>query len=125
MLNDEGGACGSKCPYARKENPEECTGPPDGPGFIAPCFVCHGADEDCPECKGENRIELAGCPRKCIRPEHEDAIGATLRLELGILPAPGAWFDQAATFVQAWPLLAGELASWRQILQKRAQPKGG
>jgi hypothetical protein len=87
--------------------------------------VCHGTDELCEDCHGENRIELVGCPRKCIRPEHEQAVVATLQLERGILPAPGAWLDQSATFVAAFPLMAGELEAWRKILQKRAEAKGG
>lgn len=125
MLNDAGGACGEGCPHANRENPDACTGPPDGPGHIAPCFVCHGTDEACPECCGENRIEIVGCPRKCIGTEHEQAIVATINLERGILPAAGAWFDQSATFVAAFPLLSSELEAWRKILRKRTETKGG
>jgi len=36
-------------------------------------------------------------------------------VEQGILPDDGGWHDQAATWVQAHPILARELAHWREV----------
>lgn len=61
------------------------------------------------------------CPWALITPEHREAVVAITLMESGILPAAGAWMDQSATFVEAYPLLAMELAHWRDVAHKRAQ----
>jgi hypothetical protein len=88
---------------------------------IAPCFLCHGRQPDCPECHGENEIPIRTCPRRTIRSEHRTACLLVLELENGLLPAPGGLLDQAQTFVDAMPLLINELEHWRGVLHERAR----
>ena len=84
------------------------------------CPACGGKRESCAHCDGVGTIEIRECPFRLIEPKHSHAIIAALQMENGILPAPGAWLDQAATFVDAWPALANEIGHWRQKAHERA-----
>jgi len=92
-----------------------CDGPTEEPCHGARgCPVCDGSDPECPDCHGTNEIHWHECPWKLIEPVHERAIVAALHVEKGVLPSAGGWHDQAATFVQAWPTIAREIAHWRE-----------
>lgn len=88
--------------------------------MVIACPTCAGKDGSCVECGGTNRVEIPGCPRHRVTAQHEAAIHATLQMERGILPASGAWLDQSATFVDAFPVLLNELGHWRQVASKHA-----
>lgn len=90
---------------------------------ISPCFVCHGDRDDCAECRGTNEIPIFTCPNRLVRRVHQDAVLAVVQMESGVLPAPGGLYDQAATFVDALPLLMREIAHWRQVAMDRASKK--
>lgn len=115
-----GGICGDECPNRNKIDPTGCTGPPTGPSVVS-CLICAGHDGECPECHGLNRVEIAGCPRLRITKDHEAAVHAALQMEAGILPVAGAWLDQSATFVDAFPVLRNEVAHWRNVAAKHAK----
>lgn len=74
-------------------------------------------------CSGTNAMPVFRCPWKLITREHREAVVAVTMIEHGILPAAGAWLDQSATFVEAYPLLLRELSHWRDVESKRKSSK--
>lgn len=66
---------------------------------------------------------MRDCPRRRVGAAHFAAIDAIVQMEFGILPAAGGMEDQAATFVEAFPLLLGELKHWRDVAQEVAQQR--
>ncbi|MBL8752272.1 MAG: hypothetical protein JNK15_03140 [Planctomycetes bacterium] len=48
---------------------------------------------------------------------------ATTLVEIGVLPDPGGWQDQAHTFVQAFPIARAELARHREAEMEDARRK--
>lgn len=88
--------------------------------MVIACPTCAGKDPECQDCGGTNRVEIPGCPRHRVKPEHEAAIHAALQMERGILPAGGGWLDQSATFVDAFAVLTNEISHWRQVAAKHA-----
>jgi hypothetical protein len=42
-------------------------------------------------------------------------IGMAQLVEKGVLPEPGGWQDQPATFTQAYPHIMREVAHWTQM----------
>lgn len=48
---------------------------------------------------------------------------ACFQTEQGILPDPGGWQDQAATFTDAWPLVMHEIQHWRKVARDQAIEK--
>jgi len=105
--------------------PWGCDGPTASPEFAVTirCFVCDGRDPGCPDCRGTGDIEIRDCPWKRVEDQHLDACDAMVRMESGILPGPGGFSDQSATFVEAYPLLRAELDHWREVQQRRAEQK--
>jgi hypothetical protein len=47
---------------------------------------------------------------KCL----QDFVADVARIESGVLPDPGGWHDQPATFVAACPLAQQEISDWRE-----------
>lgn len=45
---------------------------------------------------------------------------ACFQTEQGIMPDPGGWQDQAATFVAAWPVVMEEIRHWRHVTREQA-----
>lgn len=86
-------------------------------------MFCHGDRADCPECAGTNEIPILRCPNAIVQRVHRDAVLAATQVEHGILPAAGGLFDQAATFVDALPLLLRELVHWRSVHLEREQKR--
>lgn len=72
-------------------------------------------------CAGAGEFVVRECPWRRIKRCHELAVEAVVQMEAGILPAPGGMQDQAATFVEAYPLLVQELAHWRDVAVERAR----
>lgn len=87
------------------------------------CMFCGGEDDDCPECAGTNEVPILRCPNALVRQVHRDAVFAAMRAERGLLPAAGGVHDQAATFVEALPLLEREVAHWRHVAAERERAK--
>lgn len=98
-----------------------CDEPTAEPLFwIEPCPMCAGNRSDCEHCKGSNRVPMHRCPNVLATARERDLVAAALQVENGLLPDPGGWQDQAATFVQAYPLLAQEIAQWRERIHDQA-----
>jgi len=84
------------------------------------CSFCSGLRDDCPHCKGTNQIPIHRCPNKLVSRRELDCITACFLVEQGVLPDPGGWQDQPATFTAAWPLVMNEIVQWRGVAQKQA-----
>lgn len=87
---------------------------------ITPCPFCHGDDERCAECDGSNAIPIRRCPNTLVEDVHGDILTAAALVEHGILPDPGAWQDQAATFCQVYGVALREINFYRALAQERA-----
>lgn len=65
------------------------------------------------------------CPNKIATPELRDVLQSASAVEHGILPDAGGWHDQAATWVQAYPIAMQEIGHWmtvrREIERKKAE----
>lgn len=85
--------------------------------FVAEtCPGCAGLGGDCVLCAGSGRWEVHGCPGRTL-----DASAAQI-VELAVMategmgwPAPGGVLDQAAEFIAAWRLVAGQRASYQAM----------
>lgn len=59
------------------------------------------------------------CPNVLATKQEFDAINAALLVEQqGVLPGPGGWLDQSATFVAAYPSILREIGHWRSVHQE-------
>jgi len=82
-------------------------------------------DMECPECIGERRAScetcagaehgwrLMRCPRAIVPVKAMETLRSVLRVDVGILPMPGAWSDQPAWFRAAAQFVSCERESWR------------
>lgn len=101
-----------------------CDEPTREPQFwIEPCPHCNGKNQDC-ECKGSNRMPVHRCPNAMATARDFDVLrSAVLTGESGVLPDAGGWNDQAATYVEAYPIARTEIAHWRAVAEKKAMGK--
>lgn len=90
---------------------------------LAPCPFCRGGVAGCEECGGNNEIPIHRCPNKLVTSREIAAISAALMVERGVLPDPGGWMDQPATFVQAFPLITREIAHWQRVVHEHELAK--
>lgn len=98
-----------------------CDEPAAEPVLDLDCFVCAGHRDDCSECGGTGLIPIRRCPNRVVQQVHLDAVLAAIQTEHGILPVAGGMQDQAATFVEALPLLLREVSHWRQVAEDKAR----
>lgn len=91
--------------------------------FLEPCPFCAGSREECEHCHGTNQIPITRCPRKTVPMQCIEMIQAAALVEYGVLPDPGGWHDQPATFVRAYPLAMQEINHWREWARKQAMKK--
>lgn len=68
-------------------------------------------------------MPLTRCPNAVVTGEHLDIVNLAMLAERGVLPDPGAWLDQSATFAAAYPTIAREIETWRQRAVAAAQAK--
>jgi len=128
VLDDRGGfeqdcnRCKNDATLRRKWGCDGPTALPEHRAVIS-CLDCAGRDPACKSCQGSNRVELLECPWRLIEPKHRSAVDAALQAEHGMLPAAGGVHDQAATFVQALPILRNEVLFWRRKAIERATEK--
>ena len=80
-----------------------CDDRPDNPGYLLTCWMCEGAPSvsDCSYCKGEKRVRVTRCPRRCRTPEVTDVLRAHSWMERGFLPTGTGWLDLPRSGVQA------------------------
>lgn len=122
--------CGYEQDCSRCHDPElrkrwgcdEATEEPQA--LIEPCPVCAGKNPSCEHCAGSNRMPVHRCPNALV----DDNCRATLRAALmaeqsGVLPDSGGWQDQAATFVQAFPVAQQEIRHWQEVARRKASGK--
>lgn len=104
-----------------------CDGPAAEPVASIACPFCEGRDEACTECRGTNSIDIYRCPNQIADERCRTAVAAAIMVEHGVLPESGGWQDQAAKFVQAYPLLVREIAQWNEarieLERKQAERK--
>lgn len=81
---------------------------------LVPCPFCNTGVQGCEHCGGENTVPIFRCPRKLVTAREVDALQAAAMVEVGVLPDPGGWQDQAYTFVRAYPIAMREINDWRQ-----------
>ena len=91
--------------------------------WLNPCPWCNGMVDKCDHCQGEGRVGVPRCPNKMATSKHLELVAAVEMVEQGILPDPGGWQDQASLFVQAYPLVASEVAKMRNSIQEQATKK--
>lgn len=103
-----------------------CDAPAAEPVFwIEPCHVCGGRQADCSQCQGQNRVPMFRCPNVLATDREIDCLVAASQVEHGVLPDPGGWQDQAATFVAAYAIARREIGYWqdkhREIAMKKSR----
>lgn len=100
-----------------------CDGPAEHPWGAIECLECPAGRPrpSCPECKGSGRIELRTCPWQELEPIHLEVVAQAELIEHGLLPAPGTWNDQTATFVDAARLALSERARYMEVAESRRQ----
>lgn len=86
-------------------------------------MFCAGSRPDCAHCRGEDRIPIHRCPRALATKRELDCVTACGLVEHGILPDPGGWQDQAATFTAAYPIVMSEIWHWRRERQRLEMEK--
>lgn len=89
--------------------------------LVSPCPYCEGRRPECSLCRGTNAVALHRCPGALVSSREIDAIRAVFAVEHGVLPDAGGWMDQAATFVDSYPLIARLIAHWREVAIKEAE----
>lgn len=89
-----------------------CDAPTETPQFSAKCPFCKGKRVKCPHCDGTGDIDFHRCPHSYVGAREHEICQAVVMMESGILPHPGGWTDQAATFVDAAMLVASERAHY-------------
>lgn len=103
-----------------------CDEPTAEPVFhLRPCPFCQGQREDCPSCQGTNQMPIHRCPHKLATRRELDVVHGCALVECGVLPDPGGWHDQPATFVAAHPIVMHEIEHWRSVARANAAKKGG
>jgi hypothetical protein len=90
-----------------------------------PCPFCAGELDQCQHCHGTNVVQLHRCPNQLATRREMDIVTACGLTEQGVLPDPGGWQDQSATFTAAWPIVMHEIRRWRQLAQKLAMDRAG
>lgn len=85
------------------------------------CPACNGRPVTCSHCDTSGVVRFRRCPWQLIGFEHSELVMFAVRSEQGLLPAPGGFYDQAATFCDAFDFARNELAEWRELLNERAQ----
>lgn len=78
------------------------------------CFACDGSI-DCDHCNGSGSIDLHRCPNQIADDRMRDILAAAGMVECGVLPQDGGWRDQAATFVEIYPLALKEIRHWQRV----------
>jgi hypothetical protein len=91
--------------------------------WINPCPFCGGTRETCEHCQGTNRVPVTRCPNKLVTRTELDVVTMCALVENGVLPDPGGWQEQAATFTAAWPLVMTEINHWREVRRAQAMKK--
>ncbi len=105
-------------PQKRKPGCDEAAAEPID--HIEPCPFCRGDRDDCDHCHGTNKVPFYRCPYKLATRRELDCVMACVQIEHGLLPDPGGWQDQAATFTAAWPYVMNEVSRWREIAREQA-----
>ncbi len=119
--------CGFEQDCTRCDDPElrkqwGCDAPAEQPvTWLEPCPFCSGGSASCKHCTGTNRVPIFRCPHALATARERDVLMAASLVEQGMLPDPGGWQDQAATFVEAFPLATNEIAHWREVRRELAQ----
>lgn len=91
-----------------------CDGPSAEPWGYLGCPFCAGDSPECTACAGTGQIPQSECPHRVVTERELGLIAAFAMVENGVLPDPGGWNDQAATFVSAYPFGAREIHSYRE-----------
>lgn len=89
--------------------------------MAAPCVFCHGDNAECAACGGTNELRVHRCPNVLVTDRERAAVRAVVMvIDQGLLPDPGGWMQQSATFVAAFPLLSKLIADHRVRIEKEA-----
>lgn len=84
------------------------------------CPFCDGGVQTCAHCHGTDELRFYRCPFGLVKPEHLRAVDLVLLAESGHLPDEGGVLDQAATWLQAMPIIQAEIAGYRDAARKKA-----
>ena len=89
--------------------------------FGITCPRCNGArgDTDCPRCMGRGDQWLYRCPNSLLSPDVRGLLRAWGAFQNGILPDPGAFYDQSASFIHAMGVLNAEKASLDKLSETK------
>lgn len=78
------------------------------------CWVCRDDPDDaCPHCKGTGTHPIRRCPWSVVDGTALQVVEGLAFLDVGVLPAPGGWGDQAATWWDATVIAMQERAEYR------------
>lgn len=100
-----------------------CDAPADKPVASIRCFVCKGNDGDCRHCGGTGEMPVHRCPNQIADERMREVLTAASMVEHGVLPEAGGWRDQAATWVQLFPLAMAELRHWQDVRMEQERQK--
>lgn len=88
--------------------------------------MCEGAPSvtDCAYCKGEKRLRVVRCPRRCRTPEVSEALRAYVWMEKGFLPTGSGWLDLPRSGVQAVEWVSRLVAFHERRKAEKIREKG-
>lgn len=89
------------------------------------CWICppKRARGSCRRCHGTGTVQLFRCPWSQVDAAALQICDALPLLDLGILPTPGGWADQAATWYDATVLALQERATYEEQERERQRRK--
>lgn len=98
-----------------------CDAPTVHPQFSMECPRCEGHSTGCQDCGGTGQIDVHRCPRTFVAPVHVEICRAAALVEVGVLPEPGGFADQAATCVDALGIVVSAREEYREQERKRRE----
>ncbi len=101
-----------------------CDGPTEKPFAAIECQECGGGEASCWLCHGHpDGVQLSRCPRAEATQQAKDICRIASLVPLGVLPSAGGICDQAATFVDAVPIILREKRHYDDARNKREAPR--
>lgn len=102
-----------------------CDEPTETEQLALDCWVCppKRPRAACRTCGGSGTVQLFRCPWSQVDAAALQICDALPLLDLGLLPTPGGWADQAATWYDATVLALQERATYEEIERERQKRK--
>ncbi len=91
---------------------------------MVPCWQCGGTRADCSLCEGLKTVPIKRCPYRFVDVSAWDACRSLSMLEVGVLPGPGGWMNQSATWLEAVQIVAAHKRHYDEQRRLQGPPNG-